>query len=610
MNIKIKLFTIFFSVLFCQNFTPANNSILNYTQVYFSWPQIPNSSYYSIQINNENDNISLNSDKNSIIINHLKWGKNYNWKVSGYNQEGIEIYTFNDNLFTINPLPIDYPSNVNILTIDSSQYLQGINILDYESIGFSVALDKNANPIWFAEKNNFEDRIWATQFLNNGNIVGFGPGSGYEFDLSSNIIFQTPSNYDIHHHFYKPNNSSYFMLDGHIQFLPCPEECPDNLPNTIPWLGDKIIELDTNGDLIWEWSTFDYFSPDEYNPIWVENYVNQWNFGGSPHFDWTHSNSVFYDNNTNRVYLSSRNINRITAIDYFTKDILWSMGDASFMDNQFFDNDFGFSGQHSAQITENGNLILFDNGRDSDPRLSRCIEINISDDENPQLIWEYTLPDTMLTLSRGECDRLINGNTLITAGRSGNVIEINNQNDIVWHLNVRQSNNFEVPIYRTERIPNLFSNVFSFEIDNLLGNPEEYFILNSSELINLNIDNNGWAKQTYDYKLLDTNNFVLFESTVDIESYSQSEIDIILPDSLESFVLQVKSISNPSSIKHIEFTVKLLGDINDDDILNILDIIELIQIILNDQSFVIQGDINFDGGNNILDIIDLIALII
>ena len=80
-------------------------------------------------------------------------------------------------------------------------------------------------------------------------------------------------------------------------------------------------------------------------------------------------------------------------------------------------------------------------------------------DENPQLIWEYTLPDTMLTLSRGECDRLINGNTLITAGRSGNIIEINNQNDIIWHLNVRESNNFEVPIYRTERIPNLFPNI-------------------------------------------------------------------------------------------------------------------------------------------------------
>ena len=104
-------------------------------------------------------------------------------------------------MFTINPLPIDYPTNVNILTIDTSQYQQGINILDLESIGFSVALDKNANPIWYADKNNFEGRIWATQFLSNGNIVGFGPGSGYEFDLRSNIIFQTPSDYDIHHHF-------------------------------------------------------------------------------------------------------------------------------------------------------------------------------------------------------------------------------------------------------------------------------------------------------------------------------------------------------------------------------------------------------------------------
>ena len=85
---------------------------------------------------------------------------------------------------------------------------------------------------------------------------------------------------------------------------------------------------------------------------------------------------------------------------------------------------------------------------------------------------------------------------------------------------------------------------------------------------------------------------------------------ISLPIIIESFTLQVKSISSPLSIKHIEFAIKLLGDINDDDILNILDIVELIQIILNDQGFNEQGDINFDGGNNILAIIDLIALII
>ena len=40
----------------------------------------------------------------------------------------------------------------------------------------------------------------------------------------------------------------------------------------------------------------------------------------------------------------------------------------------------------------------------------------------------------MVTLSRGECDRLSNGNTLISVGRTGNVLEVNNQNEIVWHL--------------------------------------------------------------------------------------------------------------------------------------------------------------------------------
>ena len=57
----------------------------------------------------------------------------------------------------------------------------------------------------------------------------------------------------------------------------------------------------------------------------------------------------------------------------------------------------------------------------------------------------------MFTGSRGECDRLDSGNSLISAGRSGNVVEVNPDNEIVWHLNVKQSG-YSVTIYRTERV--------------------------------------------------------------------------------------------------------------------------------------------------------------
>ena len=81
----------------------------------------------------------------------------------------------------------------------------------------------------------------------------------------------------------------------------------------------------------------------------------------------------------------------------------------------------------------------------------------------------------MHTLSRGECDRLANDNTLISAGRTGNIIEVNNDNEIVWHLNAK-NNGLAISIYRSERIENLHPNIFSYEILNLSGEYGNYFI--------------------------------------------------------------------------------------------------------------------------------------
>ena len=36
--------------------------------------------------------------------------------------------------------------------------------------------------------------------------------------------------------------------------------------------------------------------------------------------DWTHSNSVFFDENSESVFVSVRNLSRITKIDYDSKD--------------------------------------------------------------------------------------------------------------------------------------------------------------------------------------------------------------------------------------------------------------------------------------------------
>ena len=611
LNITKWISILIFSSLFGINFIPNNNQSFNQTQIFFKWPQINKATSYKLYIANE-QNIYESND-NSIVINDFEWNSSYRWYVCGLNELGITIDCYDEIDFSINSLPIDYPDNVNILVLEESEYQQGINLLDYESLNYSVALDKNANPIWFSDNTNFYgDRILATQFLLNGNIVGFAPGVGYEFDLDSEVIFETPDTFDIHHYVHKTNRDTYFFIDAEIQTHPCPEECDPEYPNTISWQGDRFFEVDKQGNIIWEWSTFDYLSLDEYNPKWVDAWMSQWDFGGNPNFDWTHSNSVYYDEQTDIVYISIRNLSRITAIDYSTKEILWNIGNPDFMSEVFFDDSFDFSHQHSAQITNQQNILFFDNGRDNEPELSRCLELDV-DDSNAEFVWEHILPIEMATLSRGECDRMTNGNTLISAGRTGNVLEVSADNRVIWHLNVKQNGNIPITIYRSERIFNLYPNIFSFEINDLFGSYiDGYHISNNDDSIEFNLYNKGWSNQIFNYELFDESENIIYSSQIDINAFSNTLINIpILNSSIENYFIKIFPLNNQSNYQIISFDNQfVLGDINDDFVVNIQDIVLLINNILFDESYTENGDLNFDLGINILDVINMIALII
>ena len=72
-----------FGFLYTSDFIPDNNSTLNYTQVFFKWPQIENVEYYLIDIyDNIGENIQFDSPYNSILIENLfegGWGEYNNY---------------------------------------------------------------------------------------------------------------------------------------------------------------------------------------------------------------------------------------------------------------------------------------------------------------------------------------------------------------------------------------------------------------------------------------------------------------------------------------------------------------------------------------------------
>ena len=54
----------------------------------------------------------------------------------------------------------------------------------------------------------------------------------------------------------------------------------------------------------------------------------------------------------------------------------------------------------------------------------------------------------------------------------------------------------------------------------------------------------------------------------------------------------------------------LLGDMNDDGLLNVLDVVSLVNIILNDDDYIVFGDMNQDDLLNVLDIVQLVNFIL
>ena len=54
----------------------------------------------------------------------------------------------------------------------------------------------------------------------------------------------------------------------------------------------------------------------------------------------------------------------------------------------------------------------------------------------------------------------------------------------------------------------------------------------------------------------------------------------------------------------------LLGDVNEDGVLNVLDVVTLVNIILGGDEYILAGDMNQDGVLNVLDIVTLVNIIL
>jgi arylsulfotransferase ASST len=139
---------------------------------------------------------------------------------------------------------------------------------------------------------------------------------------------------------------------------------------------------------------------------------------GSREIDLFHSNSVEWGPG-GTVLVSLRHQDSVLLIDWAKRRIVWSWGRGE------------LAGPHDATRLADGHVLVFDNGLGRG--YSRVVEF---DPASRRIVWQYQAPNPtdFYTLSRGSCQRLPNGNTLISESDRGRAFEVTPKGQVVWEF--------------------------------------------------------------------------------------------------------------------------------------------------------------------------------
>ena len=200
-------------------------------------------------------------------------------------------------------------------------------------------------------------------------------------------------------------------------------------------MGDKVYRLQVDGGIAFQWDFFDDFTPDDIDPLVSHT---------APAVDAIHANSVEASLDGNYL-ISSRHLSQVLKLNSQTGEVMWRLGGHR---NQFtFVNDpIGtFSMQHYAREIAPNDILLFDDGDEHVPVVSRAAEYQLDffPDGGPNtatMVWSYTppaLPDggaSAVSFAMGSAQRLPNGDTLISYGTLPRVDEVDAQGNLVWQM--------------------------------------------------------------------------------------------------------------------------------------------------------------------------------
>ena len=338
--------------------------------------------------------------------------------------------------------------------------------------------------------NNYEiinswdhtDRPFGIAYLSSDSILTVGYKGDFgnnilpriiQFDWWNSMIVDIELNVEN----FEPHHDIELMPNGNILLIGWETKSPEEtlqagkIDNSQDFKPDKIIEIEiinnNSFEIVWEWCAWDHliqdFDPSKNNyGVIADNpgLVDINLVGIGPGFgDWMHTNSISYNSQLDQIVLSVRHLCELWVIDHSTStqeasghsggnsgkggDIIYRWGNPQNYDRGI-GTDQRLDAQHGIVWIDDGypgegNFLIFNNRNAENS--SAVIEI-IPPIDNYQYILNQNdsygpinfdlIEFDYFSLNQSGAFRLLNGNTIITISQEDKIIELDNNENIVW----------------------------------------------------------------------------------------------------------------------------------------------------------------------------------
>jgi hypothetical protein len=345
------------------------------------------------------------------------------------------------------------PDADNVTVLESGRAYEGMNLIVSGHAPEAILTDMegrvlhrwicDAQTAWpdfdpdehYGAKNKQFHTYWRrAHVFENGDLLAIFDGIGIvKLNRDSEVLW---ANRNGAHH------DLYVAGDGRIYVLTRTSHINKDYNVRYPILEDYIVVLGPEGEELQRVSVLELFRGSPFEAV-----LQRLNVAG----DILHSNTIelFEDPDPQRlgvfkpgtVLLSILFLDMVCAVDIEARTVYWAESDL-------------WRRQHQPTLLANGNMLVLDNqGGGSE---SKILEI---DPATRAIEWSYTggMDGAFHTPTCGSCQRLPNGNTLITESDPGRAFEVTPDKTIVWeYINPHRAgphDEFIATLFEVVRLP-------------------------------------------------------------------------------------------------------------------------------------------------------------